>query len=80
MEWRLFSFIFLNFYFRLFGAATQLVILPPQIAWEGQIGGILMLRYSIICISGLAIFDLNEICHRFKKNIIAKSDKKNAHM
>ena len=41
------------------GAATQLVILPPQIAWEGQIGGILMLRYSIICISGLVIFDLN---------------------
>ena len=34
--------------------ATQLVILPPHIPCEGQEGGMLLLHYSMICVSGLA--------------------------
>ena len=41
------------------GTATLLVILLPHIIVTGQGGGVLLLRYSIICVSGLAIFDLN---------------------
>ena len=32
------------------------VILPPHIPWVGQGGGILLLRYSMICVIGLAFF------------------------
>ena len=33
--------------------ATQVVILPPHIPWKGQWGGILLLRYSMLCFNGL---------------------------
>ena len=36
--------------------ANQLVHLPPHIPWRGQGGGILLLRYSVICVSDLTIF------------------------
>ena len=32
------------------GAATQLVILPSHIPWIGQRDGIVLLRYSMICV------------------------------
>ena len=35
------------------GTATQLVNLPPHIPRIGQWGGILLLRHSMICVSGL---------------------------
>ena len=38
---------------------TQLVIPPPHNLWKAKGGGILLLRYSMICIIGLTIFDLN---------------------
>ena len=38
------------------GTATQLVILPTHIPWIGQGGGILLLSYSKICVSGRVIF------------------------
>ena len=38
------------------GTATQLVILPTHIQWKGQGGGILLSRYSMICVSGLTIY------------------------
>ena len=41
------------------GTTTQLVILPPHIPLKGQKGGILLLRYSTVCVSDLTIFDLN---------------------
>ena len=31
---------------------------PPHIPWKGQTGDLLLLRYSMICVSGLAIFDV----------------------
>ena len=34
--------------------ATQVVILPPHIPWKGQWGGILLLRYSMLCFNGLS--------------------------
>ena len=36
------------------GTATQLVNLPPHIPRIGQVGGIWLLRYSVICVIGLA--------------------------
>ena len=45
-------------YFFVVGTATQLVILAPHIPWKGQGGGILLLCYSMICISSLAIIYL----------------------
>ena len=46
-------------YHFLVGTATQLVILPPHIPLKGQGGGALLLRYSMISVSVLAIFDLD---------------------
>ena len=40
-------------------SATQLVILPSHIPLIGQGGGILLFCYSMICVSGIAIFDLS---------------------
>ena len=37
-------------YFLVIGTATQLVILPSHIPWIGQGVGILLLRYSVICV------------------------------
>ena len=42
-------------YFRL-KTATQLVILPPHVPWNGQGGGILLLSYSMICVVAIFYF------------------------
>ena len=42
--------------FATFDTALQQVIVPPHIPRIGQGGGILLLRYSMICVIGLAIF------------------------
>ena len=44
--------------FATFDTALQQVIVPPHIPRIGQGGGILLLRYSMICVIGLAIFRL----------------------
>ena len=36
-------------YLQAQGAEKKLVIPPPLILWKGQGGGILLLRYSVIC-------------------------------
>ena len=45
----LISNIFKYFWFFVY-TATQLVLLPPHVPWIGRESGILLLRYSMICI------------------------------
>ena len=56
------------------GTATQLVIVPSHIPWKGQGGGILLLLcYSMNCVIGLTIFDLNGRSENRSRSIIVMS-------